>query len=454
LLPLGVVCVTVIKESLCAPLRAAVSKTIMFTLMVKNHLKKGGKTLIFTHRKELLAQAGGAFEKFGLTPELIIAGSTPDLNKNLHVSMIETFDRRKFNYEKFLNSRTLIIIDEAHLNNFTKLFPLFNEKTIVIGATATPYRKGKKTPSLDEFYQDIVQEIDTPELIDSGYLSDVNSFGVEVDLSKAKKKGNDYDVTEIYEETQLWKGVVENWTRLAENTKTLLFSSNVKKSKQVAQQFIESGYYARHIDGKTPKKEREEILRWFDENPDAILCNCGVLTAGFDQPDIETIILYRATTSLPLFLQMCGRGSRVTENKKEFNILDFGNNIKRLGFWQKPREWSLEKIKTRDKKEGEEAIKSCPKCNAMLHISIKLCPYCGFKFPSVKIEKLAELERLEYVNVDKMSMEDLDLYAEFKGYKRGWVFHQLKTEERLIEYANYKNYKPGWVTHQLKNRDI
>src|SRR5690625_5481532 len=91
------------------------------------------------------------------------------------------------------------------------------------------------------------------------------------------------------------------------------------------------------------KKERKEVLDWFDCTDDAALCNCSVLTTGFDQPDIETIILYRATTSLPLFLQMCGRGSRIHPGKKHFNILDFGENINRLGFWEEPRTWSLEK---------------------------------------------------------------------------------------------------------------
>ena len=74
------------------------------------------------------------------------------------------------------------------------------------------------------------------------------------------------------------------------------------------------------------RKERDRILGWFENTKGAVLCNCGILTAGYDCPDIEVIILYRATTSLPLFLQMVGRGSRVTDVKREFTILDFGNN--------------------------------------------------------------------------------------------------------------------------------
>ena len=65
-----------------------------------------------------------------------------------------------------------------------------------------------------------------------------------------------------------------------------------------------------------------------------MISNVGILNAGFDCPDIDVVILYRATMSLPLFLQMVGRGSRTTQSKSNFTILDFGNNIQRHGFWE------------------------------------------------------------------------------------------------------------------------
>ena len=363
---------------LCAPTGSG--KTICFTYMAKNHIERGGRVLVLTHRKELLTQAGSSFDKFGLKPEFITAGSSPDLANNLHVSMIETLDRRKDEYSIFISSRTLIIIDEAHLNSFTKIFDSIQKDAIVIGATATPYRKGKTIPELSDFYTDIVQEVDTYELIEMGFLSRANTYGVKIDLSKAKKKGDDYDVSDYYEDNKMWHGVVINWERLTLNTKTILFSSNVENSKKVCQEFILKGYDAKHIDGKTPKKERENILKWYASPGSKIICNCGILNAGFDQPDIETVILYRATTSLPLFLQMCGRGSRITDIKKEFNILDFGNNVQRMNFWEHPRIWSLKNDVKQSSKEDAAPIKDCPSCFAMLPKQTKVCPYCEHEF--------------------------------------------------------------------------
>lgn len=438
---------------MCAPTGSG--KTIMFSYMVAEHIRKGGRVLILTHRIELLKQAGGAFTRFNLSPETIEAGKVPDLTQSLHVAMIETLSRRAARYEFFIRSRTMIIIDEAHLNNFTKIFPYISDNTFVIGATATPYRKGKSVPALSEFYQDIIQEIDVPELLDNNFLTPARSYGVKIGLEDAKLRGTDYDTSGIYKTRKMWTGVLDNWERVARNTKTLLFASNVESSEDVCQEFLDRGYNARHIDGSMGKLERNEILRWFDDTPDAILSNCAVLTTGFDQPDIQTIILYRATTSLPLFLQMCGRGSRLFPGKTHFNILDFGENINRLGFWEEPRTWSLEKDEKRISKEQVAPTKDCPECMAMLHASVRACQYCGHEFPISEVEReRVELRELSYKEVTA-AMANMDMYQVeelrvARGYKVAWVAHQLGDAGRIREYGQFRGYKNGWADRMIK----
>lgn len=421
---------------MCAPTGSG--KTIMFSFMVTEHLKKGGRVLIFTHRKELLKQAGKGLEN----AEYIKAGHYPSLDGCLHISMIETFARRIEKYDYFLQSRTMIIFDEAHLENFSKLFKHINPNTIVIGATATPERKGKQT-ALAEFYTDLVQDIDTPDLIEMGFLSNVKSYGVEIDLSKCKKSGDDYDTSEYYEQNKLYLGVVENYERLAKGKKTIVFSSNVANSMDVCDDFISRGYNARHIDANSTN--RDDIFEWFNRTPDAILCNCGIATTGFDQPDIECVILYRATTSLTLFLQMVGRGSRVTANKKEFILLDFGNNIKRLGFWEKPRIWSLHK---KEKKEGVSPVKFCPVCGAIVGAKIKECPYCGHRWKeTVKEIKEREIAELKLLTYQQMKASDITMKARLCKaglMKASAVLHGLTDIDEARDFIQLMGYKPGF----------
>lgn len=438
---------------LCAPTGAG--KTVMFTYMVSEHIKRGGNVIVFTHRAELLNQSGGTFEKFGLTPETITAKNRPNLDLNLHVAMVETFHRRMQDYELILARKTLVIFDEAHLNNFNKIMPFIHGKTFVIGATATPYRKPKEKQMAD-FYEDIVHIVDTPDVIEMGKLCPAKSYGVRINLSGLKRQGDDYNTSEYYTENKLYSGVVDNWKKYSLNQKTILFASNIKNSHEVKDEFLKNGFEARHIDGNTSANDRKDILRWFEDTPNAILCNCGVLTAGFDQPDIMTVILYRATTSLPLFLQMCGRGSRTYPNKTHFNILDFGNNIERLGFWQERRGWKL-RYEKKSSKEGASAIKECPECGYLQPTITKECEGCGYVFPKKeKTQEEVQLELLEYTangkKVSQLSVKDLIALQKMKRLKASFVWRVIRSRgERIIDYyATLIGYNQGWVNRQIE----
>lgn len=441
---------------LCAPTGSG--KTVMFSFMVLEHIKKGGNVIVFTHRSELLIQSGGTFEKFGLKPELITANSKPDLDHGLHIAMIETFNRRIEDYELILARKTLVIFDEAHLQNFTKIMTYVSDKSFVIGATATPYRKPKEI-QMAEFYDDIVQLMDTPDVIDLGNLCKAKSYGVKIDLSGLSKSGEDYNTSEYYSENKLYSGVVDNWKKYSLNQKTILFASNINSSKEVCNEFFKNGFNAKHIDGKVSATDRQEILQWFKNTPDAVLCNCGVLTAGFDQPDILTVILYRATTSLPLFLQMCGRGSRTYPNKTHFNILDFGNNIERLGFWQDRRIWKLT-YEPKATKEGVQPQKDCPDCGYKQPASTKECENCGYVFkPKEKTQDEVELELLDYTTTGKkisqISVQDLIKLQKMKRLKHSFVWRVIRSrgEQTLQYYAKIMGYSKGWVYRQIQELD-
>ena len=449
------------RQILCAPTGSG--KTVMFCYMIQSAVSKGKRALIITDRIELLTQAGGTLSEFGLKPiEINAKRKLTSLNGCLYVGMAQTISRRIKDemYQKLFHELDLIIIDESHKQTFNSLLEYISEKCIVIGATATPYRDKNQKP-LDEFYQEIVEVVKISELIDNGFLAKPNSYGVKVDLSDIKISKGDYDEKQVgdrFTEIKLYQGVFENYQKITPNKKAIIFASNIESSKTLVADFLENGLPIKHIDGETPQAERRQILKWFKETPNAMISNVGILNAGFDCPDIDVVILYRATMSLPLFLQMVGRGSRTTENKKEFAILDFGNNIQRHGFWEQDRVWSLKKKR---KKDGVAPVKDCPECNAILPASTRDCPHCNFHFEKTESEKeqqvIAELSKLTYSQIkDEIITADfkkLEQIAQAKGYKKSWIYYHLKTEKDLIEYANYKGYHQNWVNHQIAMRE-
>jgi superfamily II DNA or RNA helicase len=442
---------------LCAPTGSG--KTIMFSFMTLKASEKDKKILILTDRKELFSQSDSILTKFGMTPELINPNSKVDLSKKLFVGMIQTVMRRIDKLKEWLLTLDLIIIDEAHKSIFDNLFNYLEDKTYVIGATATPFREGKQR-ALKEFYTDIIQEIDTPELIIKGNLSKPISYGVKVDLKGVKTKGGDYDeksLADRYSEIKLFHGVYDNYVKLCNGKKAIVFCPNIDSSKELVESFQNNGLPAKHVD--CYMNDRNSVIKWFEETPAAILSNYGILTTGFDCPTIEVVILYRATKSLPLFLQMVGRGSRVTENKNNFTILDFGNNIKKHDYWEAPRTWSLDK---KEKKEGEAPIKECPECFYLMPARVMECPDCGYFFELtekqieekeiVQLQLLTKKELISYVQ--NASFRELELLAKAKGYKETWLYHQLKTAEDFKAYEKYKGYKKGWANYQIKKRGI
>ncbi len=436
---------------LCSPTGSG--KTVMFSYLVSEHLKKGGKALIITDRIELLKQAG---KDFAFIQE-IRSGHEPDLTRNLHVAMIETLHRRIERYHNYILTRTMIIIDEAHKCAFSKLFPHIPAETIVIGATATPHRNSNQE-AMDEFYTDIVQIIDTPELVSRGFLAKAITYGVDIDLKGVKKKRGDYDADQMakrYSENKIYEGVIENYNRICPGTKAILFSSNVESSKEITLKLNLAGIEARHLDSDMPTSERKAVLAWFKNTKSGILCNIGILTTGFNQPDIETVILYRSTLSLPLFLQMVGRGSRIIPGLKDkFNILDFGNNIKMHNFWEAPRKWSLSKKKKRETVDVAP-VKTCPQCNAMLPVGLGTCGFCGFVFKKEYGGKneFAELRLLPAPEVWKVAQgKDIEGKAEMakaKLIKSFQVLHSLKTKAEGLAFCKAMGYKEDFFYQNI-----
>ena len=64
--------------------------------------------------------------------------------------------------------------------------------------------------------------------------------------------------------------------------------------------FKKAGYNVQHLDNTASKQERKDILKWFKHTPDAVLTSVSILTTGFDEPSVESIIFNRATRSLDI----------------------------------------------------------------------------------------------------------------------------------------------------------
>lgn len=332
-------------ENIIFQLPTGGGKTIIFSEIVRRYMAYTNKrVLLLTHRIELLKQTAGALEEAGVHCMMIVSevGEIEDQdNYQCFLAMVETLNNRLKDDTEYLSDIDLVIVDEAHYNSFRKIFHYFKEATI-LGVTATPLSSNINLPLRDN-YQKLIIGDSIRELIAKGYLSDATTYTHDVQLG-GLKIGIDGDYTvssldRIYLGDDMQDKLVRAYEDKALNTKTLIFNSSIATSKSVAELFLKGGYEVRHLDSTNGKDERRETLRWFRETPNAIITSVGILTTGFDEPTVETIILNRATRSLTLYHQMMGRGSRRLPNKDKFTVIDLGNNARRLGLWQDYIDW-------------------------------------------------------------------------------------------------------------------
>ena len=320
-------------------------KTVIFSEIARKYIQTvGEKVMILTHRIELCGQTSGMLDTFSVKNKVITSDvkELPDQDEyDCFVAMVETLNNRLNEKAIDLDRIGLVIIDEAHYNSFGKLLKFFGDSTI-LGVTATPLSSNINLP-MNSNYDELIVGESIESLINMKYLAKANTYSYDLNLSSLNIGINgDYTVRsseELYSDYSMQNRLLSSYQDHSVGKKTLIFNNGIKTSQHVCTTFENAGYAIKHLDNKNTAAERREILSWFRTTPDAILTSVGILTTGFDEPTVETIILNRATRSLTLYFQMIGRGSRILKNKENFTVIDLGNNLARFGLWEEYVNW-------------------------------------------------------------------------------------------------------------------
>ena len=337
-----------------------------------------GRVLVLTHRQELLTQNSKLMEDYAI---LNAKTKKTELLKKAKtvVCMAQTIVRRLEKYGSgYVGNFDTIIIDEAHLDYFSKVYnllPHYNR----IGLTATPIinKNDKKNVgghemvrklSMADEYDVIIQGIGELELIDLGYLvRDVNVMLKPTNLDKLKSSNSNPDgytsesLNDVFGNNASVKTLYEAYEKYGKGQKTIVFNPTTKTNLATYKYFIEriGEEKVRLFDSVNENNySREETVEWFKSVDDAVLLNVGVFSVGFDVPELKVILFNKKTKSLQLYLQIAGRGSRPAPNKFSFLFVDMGLNIEEHGRWSMPRVWEdYFKIHSWEKKKITDMLK-------------------------------------------------------------------------------------------------
>ncbi|MBM3161324.1 MAG: DEAD/DEAH box helicase family protein [Bacteroidetes bacterium] len=320
-------------------------KTVIFSDIAKKYIAGWNKkVLILTHRIELSIQTSRQLSAIGINNK-VISSEVKNLKDqgsyDCFIAMVETLNNRLNENQNFVEDVGLVIVDEAHYNSFRKIFQYYKGKNI-LGVTATPLSSNRALPLKDHYHKLLVGE-SISSLIEKEYLANAETYSYDVNLHGLKIGTNgDFTISSsdiLYSNYYMQEKLIFAYEEVAIGDKTLIFNAGIETSRRVEEVFKKRKYNIRHLDSTFNERDRRDVLEWFKQTKDAILTSVGILTTGFDEPTVKTIIINRATRSLTLYHQMIGRGSRKLPQKKDFKIIDLGNNVRRFGFWQDYINW-------------------------------------------------------------------------------------------------------------------
>lgn len=460
-----------------SPARSGKSKIIAAT--VARIIAAGKIPVVLTHRdkiqKQLIGHCNGVTIDAGVdhifidTGKCYIAMTQTLINRPLVISQLQT-----------LGSQIVLIADEAHRGDFNKTFDLLPQ-AYLIGFTATPaWRWAKFMP---DYYKSIIHGPQVKELIALGNITPINYYEMRNDLTGLKKSKTG-EFTEksqqaVFDRAKLYDGLFAELPSF-QFKKCIVFCASKLSADALLDQFLQHGYRAtKYYSGM--KLGQYELSRFTVLDEVNVLVTVSALSEGFDFAGIDLNILYRATSSLPLFIQMGMRGATPQEDgsKKQTTVLDFGGNNSRFGGHQDvialtmDRDWEvlwLPPIKEPKPKDGVGAIKNCPACEYIVSAQAKSCSNCGYIFTAeemrlkegelVKIQEDVNKKNQQYKEllgrrISTLSPLELAFYANQRD-KKTFCARIAKAQEQkhpgwLAQYAEAIGYKPGWATYQIEN---
>lgn len=386
----------------CVVLPTGAGKTIVIAMICRDVVQVwNGRVLVLSHVKELLAQSEQKIK--ALCPDLPVSLYSAGLGRrDASHDVVVAGIQSVYQKAEQLGHFDLVLIDEVHTVTDsgdgmyrTLLYDLqeINPDLRIVGLTATPYRMTTGeicTP--DGILNKVCYEIGIKQLIREGYLCKLvgKSATNAIDTSKLKIVRGEYDEKQSAEafDQHLDAAILEIVQRTAERKSVLVFCTGVEHAETVREQLVK---FARTeaIYGHTDSELRDRYAREFRDGAIKYLVNVGVLTTGFDAPNIDAIVILRATASPGLYYQIVGRGLRIHPGKENCLVLDFGENIRRHG--------PVDMVRPKSRKPGEKQDREylgrvCEQCGTVVPSDFLVCTDCGAQFASTERSRGGNLQ--------------------------------------------------------------
>ena len=360
-------------------------KTAILSSILSDALSRNKRSMLIIHRDFLVEQSKTAMVKTGIDSNnigIIKAGYREERDRMIQIAGLQSLQNRQTP-----DGLDLVILDECHSTAFFKHYQTIKQHSlnaVHLGFSASPWRLKSTDEYFGLHFDAIAEGPGIGELIESGYLARPRYYGygglVDITRLDTNKSGEfkDSQIESEFIKSEVPQAVTEKILELCDGRTGIIFNAGVEQSQIQTQLLNNAGVATVHLDANTPFKDRQMYFDKLSSGEIRCISSIGCLTEGFDVPSISFIVLSRATKSRALYIQMSGRGLRISPDKTDCLILDFGGNVKRLGMLNKKVLITLEPT---PKPDDDLMLKECDNCHSMVSIFARICPECGYVFP-------------------------------------------------------------------------
>ncbi len=439
-------------------------KSILAAFMAQGSAIKGNRTLILTHRVEILKQNFGKMELLGLDVSLFESKTVKIPTGKIVCAMSQTLRSRCENekyaeeYREFISSFDFIIVDEAHRADHDPLFKYFRSDAWIVGLTATWLRSGNQK-QLGDFYSDIVAVVMPSELIALGHILPSENYvfqAPKLDDIKIDYSSGDYNQKQLqkrFAKAERYAGIIENYQKICPGKKVIVFTTGGDHCVDLTKEFCAAGIKAKYLlSEKKPETdkqysgERSAVLEELAHGDVNVLVSVEMLSTGVDVPELEGVILDFSTKSYTKYQQCVARPDRPYGNQKSFIVLDFGDNVQRYGRFEADPAMSLWHNVS---KGGVAPTKICPTdrpdhtgkigCGRLVPVSMMICPWCKYEW--LTDTQVYEVELTKLIEGVKYEEENIQQYCARKRLE-GWSNNRILAS---IVFKNKDNQKKAFM---------
>ncbi len=438
-----------IRQVLVAPTGAG--KSIIMLSMLRSAMEKGSRVMFICERRILVEQFSAHLDKAEIDHGILMAGHwrfRPHCQ--VQIASAQTLERMDS-----WPAIDLIFIDELHAAMRASVINMIKTRPElkIIGATATPFH-----PAIGNHFTNVVCVTTMRQLVADNFLVPFRVFvAKEIDTTGLKVVAGEWKKDDLEKRGQQIIGdVVADYIRISQDVfgeyrKTICFSCGIAHGAELVQSFMEAGINAVQISSNDDDEYRAEALKEFAK-PDSsikVLISVAILSRGFDQSDVEHVILARPLKkSFSEHVQMVGRGARIHPDKKMCIIQDnSGNWLRFADDWETLYNDGVtdlqggqdQKPKKEPSQEEKEAAK-CPKCSA-LWTGGDTCLNCGH----------TRTKRNEVVAVPG-SMEEISGTGSKKKAEKYSAEVKADWYAQLLGYAKERGHNPGSAFHRYREK--